>query len=811
MSKKFLIGMTVLLSASLFFLGCPTGNEDDGGGTDSKSPVAVSGAALNLTSLVVKPVKNVAPKTDAIDKTEYAGTIAWKNSDGTDFTGDTFAVSTVYKAVVTLTAKPDYTFTGVAANAFSHTDADSAAGSVANDANSGTVTITFPATAAAGEDTVVSGSALDLTALVVKPVKDAEPNSTAIDETEYTGSIAWKNSDGTDFDGAAFAAGTVYKAVVTLTAKPDYTFTGVAANAFSHTDADSSVATPVANDANSGTVTITFPATAAADEDTVVYGAALNLTALVDKPVKNAEPDTDAINETQYEGSIAWKNSDNSDFTGDKFAAGTVYKAVVTLTAKPGYTFTGVGANAFSHDDADSTATPPVANDANSGTVTITFPATAAAGVDTVVSGSALNLTSLVDKPVKNAEPDTDAINETQYTGSIAWKNSDNSNFTGDTFAAGTVYKAVVTLTAKPDYTFDGVGANAFSHDDAASAAGSVANAADSGVVTITFPATAAAGENTVVYALNLTALVDKPVKNAEPDTDAINETQYTGSIAWKNSDNSDFTGDTFAAGTVYKAVVTLAAKADYTFDGIAVNAFSHAYAASAAGSVANDADSGTVTITFPATEVASADVQVSGAALVLTELVTKPVKDAEAQTTFTAQAEYTGSIAWKTVADATHTGKFAANTVYKAVVTLVAVDGYTFAGLGTDAFTHTGGAAVFDAGTGVVTITFPITANPGVLPVTIDFGYAPIPVSGTENAIVLAKTDAAVALTVSGGYTVTGWYVDGKKIEGDTTNTLQLNPATYNIRKHSVTVEATKDGKPYSRTVPFTVTAAGL
>jgi uncharacterized repeat protein (TIGR02543 family) len=50
-----------------------------------------------------------------------------------------------------------------------------------------------------------------------------------------------------------------------------------------------------------------------------------------------------------------------------------VYKAVVTLAAKPGFTFSGLGADSFSY-----TGAATVTNAANSGTVTVTFPATAA-------------------------------------------------------------------------------------------------------------------------------------------------------------------------------------------------------------------------------------------------------------------------------------------------------------------------------------------------------------------------------------------------------------------------------------------------
>jgi hypothetical protein len=55
------------------------------------------------------------------------------------------------------------------------------------------------------------------------------------------------------------------------------------------------------------------------------------------------------------------------------------------------------------------------------------------------------------------------------------------------------VYRAVVTLTANENWTFDGVGANSFAYTGATQ----ISNAADSGTVTITFSATAAEDPNT--------------------------------------------------------------------------------------------------------------------------------------------------------------------------------------------------------------------------------------------------------------------------------------------------------------------------
>jgi hypothetical protein len=128
MKKRFvLLGV---LAIALIVAGCSLLDP----GTEEKDAVI---SAFNLTALLTAPVKNVAPVTTAINVAQYTGSVAWQTSNGAAFTGATFAAGTVYKALVTLSAKTDYTFTGVAANSFTYTGA-----TVSNAANSGTVTIT---------------------------------------------------------------------------------------------------------------------------------------------------------------------------------------------------------------------------------------------------------------------------------------------------------------------------------------------------------------------------------------------------------------------------------------------------------------------------------------------------------------------------------------------------------------------------------------------------------------------------------------------------------------------------------------------
>jgi formylglycine-generating enzyme required for sulfatase activity len=95
----------------------------------------------------------------------------------------------------------------------------------------------------------------------------------------------------------------------------------------------------------------------------------INIVAIpgVTAPVLGATPVT-AITETaHYTGTITWNT------TPTTFAATTVYTATITLTAKAGFTLTGVAANSFTV--AGATAT----NAVNSGVVTAVFPATGVA------------------------------------------------------------------------------------------------------------------------------------------------------------------------------------------------------------------------------------------------------------------------------------------------------------------------------------------------------------------------------------------------------------------------------------------------
>jgi hypothetical protein len=142
-------------------------------------------------------------------------------------------------------------------------------------------------------------------------------------------------------------------------------------------------------------------------------------------------------------------------------------------------------------------------------------------------------------------------------------------------------YKATITLTAKAGYTFAGVPANFFT------VAGATAtNAAGSGVVEAVFPGTGSAPVSS--SAIGLAA----PKAGEAPVALIVDTAQFSGTVVWAPADAA------FGYSTVYKATITLAAKAGYTFAGIPANYFTVAGA-----TATNAAGSGIVEAVFPGTE----------------------------------------------------------------------------------------------------------------------------------------------------------------------------------------------------------------
>ena len=299
------------------------------------------------------PVEGATPDTTAVDSSEGEWTvssISWSPSD------NPYKGEVGYTATISLSATTGYTFGG-AATSWTVGAVSGTLAADTSDYTKGTVTVTFPATeAAVVTDTTITG----LTAPVV--------GATPIDKTAIGGStqwectgIAWKTEGGSAVTGK-FSGEVVYKAEISLSATTGFTFNDVAENSFTVSGAP--VGTTVTNSAGSGTVTVTFPETApAAVTETTITG----LTA----PVVGETPVTTITATDEYTGTVSWNPTDSP------YKCAVVYTATISLSAKTGFTFNGIGENSFTVDGADSVTHSAGSN--KSLTVAVTFPETAPA------------------------------------------------------------------------------------------------------------------------------------------------------------------------------------------------------------------------------------------------------------------------------------------------------------------------------------------------------------------------------------------------------------------------------------------------
>jgi hypothetical protein len=254
--------------------------------------------------------------------------------------GYTFESGAVYQADIRLTADDPYRF-------FQAKYFEYPAGTVTaqpeykNDAVERNLTVTYKAA-----ETPMAVRDLNLTPYIPKPINGVM-GATFFAGPQYTGRVNWEPSAG------PFQAGTTYTAEVGLTPAAGYSFTG--AGSFIHTAAET-----VTNTAEG--LRIGFSATPSAGGTVVIDDT--DLTGRIPRPISGESPLT-GITGNQYTGAVSWTPAPPGTFQ-----YGTVYTAVLTLYAASGYTFAGIGRNAFSHGDAPGAVTNP----SGSGTVSITFP-----------------------------------------------------------------------------------------------------------------------------------------------------------------------------------------------------------------------------------------------------------------------------------------------------------------------------------------------------------------------------------------------------------------------------------------------------
>jgi peptidoglycan hydrolase-like protein with peptidoglycan-binding domain len=248
----------------------------------------------------------------------------------------------------------------------------------------------------------------------------------------------------------------------------------------------------------------------------------------VTAPIAGATPITTITQSVEYTGTVAWSSSPST------FLPATIYTATITLTAKAGYTLTGVGANLFT---VAGTSTPAT-NGANSGVITAVFPVT-----DTTIATAAI---AGVTAPILGAAPVTTVTATSSYTGTVTWNTNPVS------FAASTIYTATITLTPKTGYTLSGVTVNSFTVGGATT----VTNSANSGVVTAVFPATLGVISYATPSAVALAPGVTNPVSQAAnsfiPLPNATNATGIVNSWVTGTKDRIKFTvTDTTGVSTI--------------------------------------------------------------------------------------------------------------------------------------------------------------------------------------------------------------------------------------------------------------------
>ena len=268
---------------------------------------------------------------------------------------------------------------------------------------------------------------------VTAPVTGATPVTTITTNNQYTGAVSWRR--GTTNHTGAFEASTAYTAVIVLTIAEGYTFQGLAANFFRVGNAE--VTSPVGTNASTLTVQAIFPATAAPVNTQITEREIPG----VPVPV-NGLSSAATINAEQFTGTVVWRNITTGNAHNGDFGANTIYGATITLSAKPGYTLTGVAANYFTVAGADT-----VLSSADSpGVIHVTFPQTTATPMVTTKAIAGVTI------PANNATPVGTVTQSTHFTGTVKWSIAGGAPVPDNgTFQPSTRYIATITLTARTE------------------------------------------------------------------------------------------------------------------------------------------------------------------------------------------------------------------------------------------------------------------------------------------------------------------------------------------------------------------------
>lgn len=372
------------------------------------------------------PEPGVIITNQPIDTAQYYGTISWDTYDYR------FSTDTVYTARISLLDKEGWRLQGVGANSFVVPGA-----STTNRADSGEITAVFPKTSST--ITLKELPAIDVTAGAVPP-------KTLSETDQFTGTVSWTPDD------TVFADDTDYTATITITGKTGWTTWRLQENHFRMNGA------VVTNNENSGIVTALF-----SDIATITISEIPG----IPTPVTGKAQTAPLIETEQFTGTISWSPAT------DIFASDTYYDANIVLTAKQGWTFTGLPRNFFTVNGATS-----VKNSANSNRVSVDFPKTE------YIPNTVTQLDiPVVQVPVYREYPVDKYYYTEQYSYYVTWTPDVEYNAT---FARNTVYTATIHIGTYYGWTVKGLPKNAFRVEGAVT----TTYEAESNIVTAVFPRT---------------------------------------------------------------------------------------------------------------------------------------------------------------------------------------------------------------------------------------------------------------------------------------------------------------------------------
>lgn len=285
---------------------------------------------------LIAPQAEAEPKTAETESAQFTVTSTeWQDESGkTLAAGETFGYSTVYKAIVTLTADSGYTFTsGTAIMGIKNGTVQNK--TVEGDGAGNVLRFEILYSATGDKPAAVIASApVSLTA----PLGGAAPSTAKTAAAAFTvADTQWTTALESEPVGETFGYNTAYKAAVTLKAKEGYIFNEATEITGIKKELISDVEITGNGDANTLSFVVTYPATGdePSPESEAITEAAVTIEAPAAGAVKqNAASDSTAFTVTGTD----WTDS-NGYPVESRFDYETVYTASVTLRTASGYLF----------------------------------------------------------------------------------------------------------------------------------------------------------------------------------------------------------------------------------------------------------------------------------------------------------------------------------------------------------------------------------------------------------------------------------------------------------------------------------------